>query len=183
LSCKRQEEQKLLTICRENLPKKVLHGAFVLTYDKMRRYEGVWHLERKLLFPECIFLESGQEEALLKELMQGAYFGNIIEGKSRLLQVGQNEENLLRRLCGKQCHLEMSKGIICKGVTRITEGPLKGMENRILRIDRHKRLARVEITGKPNESFYYEQKMESGMKMKPEYRYIPAGLEITEKVV
>lgn len=183
MSCKRQEEQKLLTICRENLPKKVLHGAFVLTYDKMRRYEGVWHLERKLLFPECIFLESEQEEALTKELMRCGYFAGITEQKDCLIPVGREEKEFLRRLCGKERHLGMSRGIICKGVPQITEGPLKGMENRILRIDRHKRLARVEIAGKPDVSVCLKQRMEAGTKMKSEYRYIPAGLEITGKVV
>ena len=135
------------------------------------------------MFPECIFLESESEEALTKELKQCVHFTGIVEWKDCLLRVGQDEEEFLGRLCGKERHLEMSRGIICKGAPRITEGPLKGMEDRILRIDRHKRLARIEIAGKPDASGRYRRRMEPGMNMKPVYRYILAGLEITGKVV
>lgn len=155
----------------------------MLTYDKMRRYEGIWHLERKLLFPECILLESQQEEALSEGLKRCGYFNGISGWKAGLIRVGQDEEEFLRRLCGKERYLGMSRGIICKGVPRITEGPLKGMENRIIMIDRHKRLARVEIAGKQDALVCHKRRMESGTKMKSEYRYIPAGLEITGKVV
>ena len=166
--------------CNTNLSRNALRKSFLLTYDRMRRYKGEWHLERRLLFPAYVLLESENEERLLRELKE---FKKISESESCVVRINPEEEEFLKSLYGKACHLKMSRGILFKGAARITEGPLKGMENRILRIDRHKRLARVEITGKPNESFYYEQKMESGMKMKPEYRYIPAGLEITEKVV
>lgn len=172
-----------MTICREKFSQRALKHAFVLTYDKMRRYEGIWHLERKLLFQECVFLESENEEALSKELMYGNDFNGITGWKNCLLRVGQEEEDLLRGLCGKEGHLEMYRGIICKGVPRITEGPLRGMENRIRRIDRHKRLASVEIVGKKDEVKLRRQQIATDTKMKPEYRCIPAGLEITEKVV
>jgi len=162
LPCRKREEQKILAICIEKMPKKAVSDSFVLTFDRMRRYEGAWHLERQLMFPGYVFLESEGEKFLLEELER---CGAILRPKAQLFQVNREEEEFLKRLCGVSHHLEMSRGIIKKGNTWITEGPLKGMEERISRIDRHKRLARVE------------------MMMKPDYRYITAGLEITEKVI
>ena len=77
----------------------------------------------------------------------------------------KEEEQVLKILCGREHHLQMSRGIIDKGIPHITEGPLKGMESRICKIDRHKRLARITIT------------------KRQDYGWLPAGLEITEKVV
>ena len=75
----------------------------------------------------------------------------------------------------------MSHGVIKDGITRITEGPLKGMEQRIGRIDRHKRLAKLLLT--------VNRDQRRGKKQDPQeigeqdFRYITAGLEITEKNV
>lgn len=114
------------------------------------------------MFPGYVFLESKDEGILSEELERfGIFFGQ----KNQLLKVDREAEEFLKRLCGAAHHLEMSRGIIREGSARITEGPLKGMEKQIRRIDRHKRLARVEMMIRPDES------------------YIPAGLEITEKII
>ncbi len=162
LSCRKQEEKKILTICKKKLPQSVADDIFILTFDRMRRYEGTWHLERQLMFPGYVFLESEDEEILSEELKS---CGLSLREKNRLFRVGHKEEEFLKRLCGTAHHLKMSRGIIYHGNALITEGPLKGIEKHISRIDRHKRLARIEII------------------IKPDDRYIPAGLEITEKVI
>ena len=161
MNCERQEEEKILTICKERFYKEAVKDVFVLTYDRMRRYEGEWHPERKLLFPGHIFLEGKNEESVSEEMQKCSDIAWI---KYDMNPVGRREEEFLKKLCKEGHHLEMSRGIICKGKARITEGPLKGLESRIHRIDRHKRLARVDIEGIPN------------------YRYMTVGLEITEKI-
>ena len=152
----------MMALCEDKLSMKAVQSVFVFTYDCLRRFEGVWHLERKLLFPAHVFLESENADMLLQELEKCSITAN--QG-DQLVQMNMEEEQFLRILCGKEHHLQISRGIICKGVTRITEGPLKGMESRICKIDRHKRLARVTTTNRQ------------------EYSSIPAGLEIIEKIL
>lgn len=135
LFCQGQEEQQILDSCRALLSEKSLTDAFVLTYDRMRRYQGDWHLEKRILFPERVFLESKDEKALKDELRQCQ---RIVEQKASLIQIGNQDEAFLRGLCGKEKHLKMSRGVIQKGDTRVTEGPLKGNENHIGKIDRHR---------------------------------------------
>lgn len=134
----------MLDSFRTLLSEKSLTDAFVLTYDRMRRYEGDWHLEKRILFPERVFLESRDEKALMDELYQ---YQSISKQKNSLIRIGSQDEAFLRGLCGKEKHLKMSRGVIQKGDARVTEGPLKGNENRIRKIDRHRRLARLEFTG------------------------------------
>ena len=72
-------------------------------------------------------------------------------------------EEFLRSLCGKEHHLGMSRGYIKDGETHVINGPLVGMERRIRKIDRHKRIARVMLpAGEPG-------------------RLMAAGLEITSR--
>ncbi len=118
---------------------------FIFTYDRMRKFQGEWRMEKKLMFPDYVFLESDDEEALEGEIMQYGGGAELLKESGALLHVQKREETFLQSLCGHDHHLRMSKGVITNGVTRITEGPLCGMEGRISRIDRHKRLARLEV--------------------------------------
>lgn len=149
----------MMALCKSKLSPKAVQNVFIFTYDRLRRYKGAWHLERKLLFPAYVFLESENEDILFQELKKSS----VTSKASPLIRMNKEEEQFLRILCGKEHHLQISKGIICKGAAHITEGPLKGMESRICKIDRHKRLARVTTT------------------TRQDYSSIPAGLEITEK--
>ncbi len=151
----------MMAVCRQDLSEAAVKDVFVLSYDRMRRYEGAWHMEKGLLFPSYVFLESDNEELLLEELQNSTL---TVGQKKILLPLDRVEEEFLKKLCGESHHLKMSRGVIRKGSTQIMEGPLKGMESRICRIDRHKRLARVVM-------------------MRPGCHTFPAGLEITEKTL
>jgi transcriptional antiterminator NusG len=169
-----------LEFCNTHISKKAMKKGFVLTYDRMRRYEGRWHSEQKILFSAQIFLDSENGRLLSKEVENSS----LLRGY-KLFSVSKYEELFLKKLCGEGGNLEMSEGILRKGVPQIIRGPLKGMENRICKIDRHKRLAKVETSA-------FLLKPESGGQRKDScahfmeewgFRYITAGLEITEKIV
>ena len=106
--------------------------AFVFTYEKMKRYEGSWHLLREPLFEGYIFLVVKDEMIPEKEDDQS------------LIPVGTEETRFLEEIGGKEHHIPMSRGYIKEGQTCVTEGPLCGRESQIRKIDRHKRLARLE---------------------------------------
>ncbi len=161
MDCRGQDEAEEAILCRKYLSSMAAKDIFVLTYDRMRRYGGTWHVEKKLLLPCCIFLESENVTLLLKELRE-----REMEYKKGvgLLRIKKDEEKFLKVLYGGGRHLKMSKGVIKNGVPEVTAGPLKGMEQRICKIERHKRLAKLALS------------TEQGI------GYITAGLEITEKI-
>ena len=163
LYCPNQKEETLLSACKRHLTREALGDAFIFTYDRMRRYDGTWHLERRILFPHYLFLESGNEDRLVEELKQYSEVFPVFERDGKLVRVEPEEEGLLRTLCGADHHSRMSRGYIRDGQTVVTEGPLKGKENLIRRIDRHKRIARV------------------GMPSTGQLREMQVGLEIVAK--
>ena len=163
LYCPNQKEEELLHACKKHLTGEALEDAFVFTYDRMRRYKGIWHVERQPLFPHYLFLESNNEEALREELKQYAKVFPVFESGGKLVRVEKEEENFLRMLCGTAHHSQMSRGYIRNGQTIVTEGPLRGKERLIRKIDRHKRIARV------------------GMEPVGRFREMQVGLEIVSK--
>ena len=105
-----------------------LQEVICFEYQKMIRYKGRWHLERRKLLPGWIFL-SGTED------MESDRMNPLIPCETPFLKLLCQEENLIG----------ISKGIIKDGKSIITSGPLKGRECLIRRIDRHKRTAEIEI--------------------------------------
>ena len=153
--------------CMQHVSGKALKDIFLLTYDRMRRYQGAWHLEQQPMFPHYLFLESENGEQLLEELAEYEDFVTVFREKDYLIPVHREEEQFLRGICGNSHHLSMSRGYIRNGQTCVTEGPLRGREGLIRKIDRHKRLARLSMPG--------------GSGLKEELREMYAGLEIVAK--
>lgn len=162
LKCHPGKEQEILESCRQEIDSRILCDAFLFTYDQMKRYEGSWHVEKKKMFPQYVFLEIKNKEGFLKRLESASYLKEAII-QDNLREISAEEEGFLKSLCRTKRHLSMSEGYIQNGQTHITKGPLMGWEKRIRKIDRHKRLARLEFP------------------VKSVLTMVPAGLEIKSK--
>ena len=178
LYCHKQNERETLDICRQNISKGALLNAFVFTYDRMRRFQGEWHMEKQLMFPAGVFLESDDEATLMEELRRYSKKAKPGAVFKALAPVKKSEEMFLKSLCGESRHLVMSKGVIQDGITQITEGPLRGMEERICRIDRHKRLARLAV---PQSISLKKNVTGNATSESSVLGSVPVGLEIIEK--
>ena len=119
---------------------------FVPTYDCMKKYQGAWHMEQKPIFSQAFLIETAEKDRLQELLGQWqptADMSRSIAEKS--IELLPEQESFLRGFLGEKQHLHMSRGHIREGQTYITEGPLRGKEKMIRKIDRHKRLARLEL--------------------------------------
>ena len=101
----------------------------------MRRYEGVWHLEEKTFLPDSFVVEK-EENALLDELP-----------RRKVIPLNREGQTFLQEFCDSDHHIALSKGRIRNGKTEVLSGPLRGREHLISRIDRHKRLAQLNVPG------------------------------------
>ncbi|NBH72676.1 hypothetical protein D3Z51_11720 [Clostridiaceae bacterium] len=129
LKCPKGNEAEYVQKYQELTDSKNLQEVVCFEYHRMMRYGGSWHLERRTLLPGCIFLV-GTADIKLKE---------------RAVPLIPCESPYLKELCQEDNLIAMSKGIIKAGKTIVTNGPLKGRERLIKRIDRHKRTAEIEI--------------------------------------
>lgn len=99
-------------------------------YQRMMRYQGQWHLVNRALLPGYIFLlDSGKRQK-----------------KERInIPLKTCEVTNLKSMCQKDNLIGISSGIIKDGYPIVTDGPLQGKEKLIRKIDRHKRIAEIEI--------------------------------------
>jgi len=128
------------------------HEVLLFEYQCLFRYGGKWHLEKRTLLPGYLFLSDpepamlqrqGVEKECRKETGRKGKAGNThLERDASLVFY---ELSCLKSLCSQGCLIEMSRGIITNGVPVVTSGPLRGREQIIRRIDRHKRTAEIEI--------------------------------------
>lgn len=135
LKCPEGEERDCVQKYQVFASRRDLEEVVFFEYQRMMRYGGKWHLERRTLLPGYIFLSGdlalpGNQRVELE--------------RSRITMI-PCEPPYLKKLCQKDNLVAMSKGVIKEGKPVITNGPLKGHEELIRRIDRHKRTAEIEI--------------------------------------
>lgn len=111
----------------------------------MKRYQGEWHIENRMLVPYGIFLMTEDQEKMKSNLCELLSTPPLEGDGVEVAAVDDVAVEFLRSLCGGGQKISLSRGYIRDGKTYVTEGPLKGKETLIRKIDRHKRLAKVEI--------------------------------------
>ena len=116
-----------------------LQEVVCFQYQRMLRYGGEWHLERRPLLPGCIFLSGDMKNI-------GKADADREGGPKSKLSLIPCEIPFWKMLCQKDNLIVMSRGIIKDGNLVVTSGPLKGYERLIRKIDRHKRIAEIEVS-------------------------------------
>ena len=139
-----------------------------------KRYLGAWHQETEMFLPGYVFLVaededsgsgwmSSDEKSDERSENEGA-FGNDRGLKGREMRpVEKTESEFLKRITGGKDEIGMSYGVIRDGVLKISQGAMTGMEERVTKIDRHKRKGYIRV------------------RLGDEVRMAEIGLEITEK--
>lgn len=140
-----KEEQIVRHLRKEGL------AAFVPKVEKIHKKQGVSFKVEKVLFPNYIFVESELNsidfnvklsEVKMKRFFQAKNLQYDLEGTSAL---SEEEQLMLERLLGKNKVVRHSTGIIEGDRIIILDGPLKGFESSIKKIDRHQRKAIIEV--------------------------------------
>lgn len=89
--CGEQNPTEFARICRQSLSARALEDAFVPTYDRMKRYQGEWHVEQGIAFPDIIFLESEDPDTLEQELHDKC-------PDSRMIRLSSEQKGLFAQL-------------------------------------------------------------------------------------
>ncbi len=144
--------------------------AFIPMREATFKRNGRISKEMKIMFPGYVFIET---ELCCNEFLKyfnhlHRTFNNIIKilkyGDSDEFAINEEERVYLERLINNDNYIETSVGFIEGDNICVEEGPLKGRESIIKRINRHKKEAIIDI------------------KIMGEYRQITVGLEILRKI-
>lgn len=136
------------------LLERVLGGAtraelFVPRYRYRKKIKGAWQFTEELLTPGYVYLRTSMLDIdeLAQQVRRAPAFARVLAQDGKIIPLSADEERWLQALAGAgEGHVvEPSYGFIEGDRVVITEGPLVGFEAQIKKIDRHKRLAYVEV--------------------------------------
>lgn len=138
-------EESIQTQCIKNIQEAVLERCFIPRYEEKRRVQGRWLLQRKILFPGYVFMVTPNGALLHEQLKTIIGLTKILGTGDTMVALKNEEVAFLEHFGGRGQVVAMSEGIIAGTQVIITDGPLKGYEGYIKKIDRHKRKAWLEL--------------------------------------
>ena len=157
-------EEKICYQCEKMIDGSILERCFIPRFQQKKRFLGEWHLKNEILFPGYVFLITDHLDALVESLKQVSGMTKLLKTGEEITPLSQAEVDLLQKLGSEKQEVQMSTGIIEGDMVYIFDGPLQGLEGQIRKIDRHKRIAYLEIV-------MFGRKVD-----------MRAGLEIIEKI-
>lgn len=139
------KEEQVLTMIKKYGVQEYIKECFIPKYERRKKYLGQWHQEEAVLFPGYIFVISDQIEKLYQSLKYVPELTKILGVGEKWTPMEKEDVEIVELLSGKERLVRFSEGYIVGNNVVVSEGPLKGMEGVIKKIDRHKRKAYLEI--------------------------------------
>lgn len=144
------QEEKVLSLCEKIIrdreeEAKAYRQCFLPKYERAKKVEGRWIKQKELLFPGYLFFVSDHVEKLTKQLKNIPEFTKVLGDEQEPIALYFHEVEFLQKYTNEDKVLEMSLGFIEGDRLVVTEGPLKDYQGKIVHVDRHKRLATLEM--------------------------------------
>lgn len=140
--------KKQLTLCDDSL-----RECFIPKKERVKKFKGRWQQVEELLFPGYVFADSGNAEELYRRLKQVGRLTKVLQdGNFLFLSLSEAEELWIKKIGDLRHVTKMSKVDIVAGVpigkvdgidtgknVIVREGPLKGLEGHVTKVNLHKR--------------------------------------------
>lgn len=122
-------------------------SCFVPQYEIKKKYSGVWKYRREILFPGYVFIDTKTPNEFSRELYKVSRMTKLLhDGNEHFIPLADDEKTIISAFIGDDDHvMKMSEGIIEGDEIVILKGPLMNHVGLVKKIDRHKRLAYLEI--------------------------------------
>ena len=119
--------------------------CFVPMAEVRMKQNGKYVTAEKPLFPGYLFIITDAAEKVQAALWKVAKFKRLLSAGGTASALTEQEVSAFHSFSDENYRVSLSKGFIEGDQIVITEGPLKGQEGLIRKIDRHKRFALVEM--------------------------------------
>lgn len=122
--------------------------CFTPTVEVAQKRAGQWRRVRRLLFPGYLFIQTNDPVGLNARLRGIPAFTRLLGGNDdKFVPLTTDELAWLDAFTDGPDHIvHMSEAVIEGDQVLVTRGPLKGHEFQIVRVDRHKRTATLQVT-------------------------------------
>lgn len=139
-------EQEIVDKCQVLIQKDILKDCFIPRCKRLKKFRGEWKNVEEILFKGYVFMITDCVDDLYVCLKKIPDLTKILGNDGEYIApLYDDEVSTLLKYGGSQHMIDMSYGFIKGDVIHVTSGPLQGQEGQIVKIDRHKRVAYVDV--------------------------------------
>ena len=135
------KEHKVRGMIESQVPSETYDRILIPEKRIQKKFKGEWQEVQSVLFPGYLFVVAEDITEFAAALDAVPEFTKMLKADNEIAAIYPEEEAVLTRLVGQDEIVKMSEGMIENDRIIILDGPLKGMEGTIKRINRHKRIA------------------------------------------
>lgn len=138
------QEHSIAAVCEAHLLGEQ-EEVFVPLYERKRKIKGSWELCQAILFPGYVFFQTGDVDDLFYRLKRMDGLTKILRTGDDFTPLHETEVAFLQQFGREEHVVEMSIGYIEGDEVIITTGPMADWHGKVKKIDRHKKIAVLEI--------------------------------------
>jgi transcriptional antiterminator NusG len=119
---------------------------FIPQYIAQKHFKKEWHAVEKTLLPGCLFIESGHVKEVRKCLEKISQSTEEVPADSKTLSpITEEEQKILSGIMDEHYVVKYSEGFMIDDEVIVMRGPLRHAADYVRKVDRHRRLARIEV--------------------------------------
>ncbi|MCC8150398.1 MAG: antiterminator LoaP [Lachnospiraceae bacterium] len=150
-------EERICQQCSIRIPESILRRSFVPYSENRMKFHGQWRTQKRRLFPGYVFLDTDDIQETAIRLSRMSDMTKILGVGDEIVPLTEEEVSFMQQLGGDAQVVRLSKLMLDGTQVRVLNGPLKGKEGLICKIDKHKRRVYLEV-----EMFHRTQRIEVG---------------------
>ncbi len=143
--CLTGKEEELVERIREVIPETMYKDVWTPYKIVISNMHGVEEKKKILMFPGYVFIETGDIEELHLLLKQESSYIGVLKSGDKAVPVTEADRRIIEFFTSNKGVAGVSLGIKENGRVKILEGPLKGMDDKIVKVKRNKKKAWVRL--------------------------------------
>ncbi|MBR0163493.1 MAG: hypothetical protein IJQ12_02340 [Lachnospiraceae bacterium] len=145
-------EDEMISVLRPMMRTELGEEVFTMKKEKDVHYRGEHRIVCKAAFPGYIFFVTPDAAGMNEILKKLPLFGFLLKTNRQITPILPEEKEFLTVIGGKDHIVDISIGFKEGDEIGVVVGPLSAVKGRILKLDRHKRIAQIEVSllGEPH---------------------------------
>lgn len=139
------QEQKCLQQCQQCIDEKAYDEFFIPMYRMKKKIHKEWQELERPLFPGYLFVDTEEIEPIAVGIKSFRQFTKLLKDGDVIAPVTKEEQEFLAMMMDKDHTVQYSEGFMIGDEVYITSGPLRKCKGWIKAIDRHRRIAKMDI--------------------------------------
>lgn len=139
------QEKNCMQQCMHYIDNRYYKKMFIPQYIEKKHFKKEWHDVKKILFPGYLFVDTVRIEAVAEKLKKVSKYTKLLKDGDTIAPITEEEKSFLEMMMDDEYVVRYSEGFIVGEKVCIISGPLKNCQGWIKKVDRHKRLAKMEI--------------------------------------